>query len=276
MLMKQISLVICGLLLVVCGVHAQTPVPSESVPWKTYTIKGGHFSVAFPTYPAMHTSSSYNARARKNAKIRQLGAYADGVVYTIYIIDNPEPRHSLDEFVEKRMSRIWDRTTARDINVDGVAGKAVASVDRTSGTAQFFAAEGNLYEFVALGMPEDDPRVKKFLASIALKKKKGSEEVSDGHGFDYEPTNQSGANNLAADQKPVTGKEVDKKARLGMKPEPSYTNQRDSIRSLGLSCSGACSRQTEVSIIFASFQLSRMDSQRTPLMRRERSSSSRR
>ena len=222
MLMKQISLVVCTLLLAACGVHAQTVVPSESSPWKTYTVKGEDFAVDLPTHPAMHTSGEFIARARKNTKIRQLGAYADGVVYTIQIFENPSPREPLDQFVERMSRRSRDRTTSQDISLDGFAGKALSS-EQPSTKVRFFATENRLYEFAALAVAEDDPRVTKFFSSISLKKKKDSEEVSDGHGIPYEPVIESGAANWAAGQQPMTGKEVNKKARLGMKPEPNYT-----------------------------------------------------
>ena len=231
--MKQISLVICTLLLVVYGVHAQTAVSSESQPWKTYTVKDEDFAVELPTHPAMHTSQEFIARARKNAKIRQLGAYADGVVYMIYIFENPVPRQSLDQFVGRLPGRIWDRTSARDINLDGFAGKTFASVDRASGVAQIVSAENRLYQFAAFGVAEDDPRVKKFISSISLKEREDSIQVSDGQGIPYEPVTEFGAGNLAADQELLTGRQVDKKVRLAMKPEPSYTESARQNRVTG-------------------------------------------
>jgi TonB family protein len=224
MLIKQISLVVCTLMLFCAGAHAQTPVPSETLSWKAYTIKGEAFSVQLPTHPAMHTTEYFNDRARKNVKIRQLGAYADGVVYTIYIFDNPVPRQSLDQFVARLTTgRIWDRSSGRDINLDGFAGKAFASMDRASGMSQAFAVDGRLYEFAAFGVAETDPRVQKFLSSITLRKKENSVEVSDGQGVAYEPVLESGAANWAAGQKIHTGREVNTKVRLAMKPEPGYT-----------------------------------------------------
>ena len=233
MLIKQISLV-CTLMLFVAGAHAQTPVSSESLSWKTYTIKGEAFSVELPTHPAMHTTEYFNERARKNAKIHQLGAYADGVAYTISIVENPKPRQALDEFVGRlRYGCILDRTTARDIKLDGFAGKELACLDRASGMAQGFTVDGRLYEFTAFGVAETDPRVKKFLSSISFKKRKDSVEVSDGPGVAYEPVVESGAANGAAVQKVVTGKEVDKKLRLATKPEPSYTESARQNRVTG-------------------------------------------
>ena len=224
--MKQITLVIFTLILLMSGAHAQTPIPSESLPWKAYTIKGEDFSVALPVLPAMHVQQEFLMRAQKNRKIYLLGSYADGVVYTISVFENPKPRQSLDDFVAEHGSKaIWDRTRPRDLTLDGVAGKALLSTDPNGATAHFFATEDRLYEFQAFGAPEDDPRVKKFFSSVALRKKKDSEEVSEGHGLPWEQKFESGAANwAAATPKLFVGREVDKKARLGMKPEPSYTD----------------------------------------------------
>ena len=116
-------------------------------------------------------------------------------------------------------------------------------------------------EFAALAVAEDDPRVTKFFSSISLKKKKDSEEVSDGHGIPYEPVIESGAANWAAGQQPMTGKEVNmEKARLGMKPDPTIPKQRGRIRLLGLSFSNAFfSSNGSVTGIPAPFQGFRMD-----------------
>lgn len=223
--MKQLSLVLCTLLLVVTVAHAQTPVRSESLTWKMYTVSGEDFSAALPTLPAMHTNYEFIERVRRNGKILQLGAYADGVVYTIYIHENPKPRQSLDEFVRQQTARstIWDRAGARDLTLDGFAGKALSSKDAAGGMLQFFAAGDRLYEFAAFGAPVDDGRVQKFFSSVALKKKGDSVKVSDGPGLPYEPPVESGAPNGVADDKLFIGREVLKKARLGMKPEPTYT-----------------------------------------------------
>lgn len=222
MLMKQISLVVGTLLLLVCGARAQTENPSETQPWKAYTVKDEAFSVELPTHPAMHTSQRFNARSQKFAKMRQLGAYADGVVYTIYVFENPEPRQSLDQFIGLLSGRIWDRTSFRDISLNGFTGKVLVSVDRASGMAQFFDAKDRLYQFAAFGVAEDDARVKKFFSSVSLKKMKDSVAVSDGQGIPYETIAESGAADEAG-EKIVASKEVDKKMRLVMKPEPHYT-----------------------------------------------------
>ena len=222
--MKQISLFACTLILLVASSHAQTPIPSESLRWQEYTIRGEDFSVALPVLPAMHKTSQFLNRLQKTRTIHLLGSYADGVVYTIDVFENPQPRQSLDDFVKEQAQRQWDRSTARDLTLDGFAGKAISTADRDDGMAQFFAAKNRLYVFKAFGAPVEDPGLKKFFSSISLHRKKDSEEVSEGPGEPYEPKVESGASNwAAADQKLYVGKDVNRKVRLGMKPEPAYT-----------------------------------------------------
>ena len=227
MIMKQLPLVLCTLILVVSGVQAQTPIPSESLAWKTYTVKGEDFSVALPVLPALHISEEFSRRIQRTRKIHQLGSYADGVIYTIMVFENPKPRESLDDFVDKHSaSNLWDKGTKRDVTLDGFAGKEILSANRASGVVQFFAAEDRLYEFAAVGTPEDDPRVKKFLASVLLRKKDDGEKVPEGPGGTYVPVIESGTSNWsAADQQLFVGKQVDRKVVLGMKPEPRYTEE---------------------------------------------------
>ena len=222
--MKKISLVVYTLILLVAGAHAQTPIPSESLSWTTYTIKGEDFSVALPVLPAMHTSKQFLRRLNGTRTIHELGSYADGVVYTITLFENPQPRQSLNDFVKEQAQRAWDRSTARDLMLDGFKGKAISSADRGDGMVQYFASEDRLYTFSAFGAPEDDPRLKKFFSSFSLHKKKDSEVLTDGPGGAYEPKFESGSSNWsAADQSLFVGKDVTRKARLGMKPEPAYT-----------------------------------------------------
>jgi len=222
--MKQFSLIVCTLILLVAGAHAQTPIPSESLRWTMYTIKGEDFSVALPVLPAMHKSEQFLRRLNGTRTIHELGSYADGVVYTITVFENPQPRQSLNDFIKEQAPRAWDRNNARDLTLDGFTGKAISSEDRADGMAQYFATEDRLYAFMAFGAPEDDPRLKKFFSSFSLHKKKDSEVVNDGPGEAYEPKFEAGAANWsAADEKLYVGKDVNRKVRLGMKPEPAYT-----------------------------------------------------
>lgn len=212
------------LLLLVDGAHTQTQIPSESLKWTTYTIKGEDFAVALPVLPAMHKSEQFLQRLNGTRTIHELGSYADGVVYTITVFENPQPRQSLNDFIKEQAPRNWDRSSARDLTLDGFTGKVISSAARADGMVEYFATEDRLYSFMAFGAPEDDPRLKKFFSSFSLHKIKDSEVVKDGPGGVYEPKFESGAANWsAADQTLFVGKDVSRKARLGMKPEPAYS-----------------------------------------------------
>lgn len=222
--MKHISLFACTLILLVGGAHAQTPTPSESLRWTTYTIKGEDFAVDLPARPALHTTQQFLRRLGDTRTIYLLGSYADGVIYTITVFENPQPRQSLKDFVNEQAPRHWDRSTERDVTLDGFAGKAISSADRRDGMVQYFATKDRLYAFTAFGVPEDDPKIQKFFSSFSLRKKKDSVQVTDQPVQPYGSNSESGASNsAAADEKLYVGKDVTRKARLGMKPEPTYT-----------------------------------------------------
>jgi TonB family protein len=143
-----------------------------------------------------------------------IGAYADGVVYAVYVFDNPEPRDSLEAFISDHTER--DRlniSTARPVKLGTVTGKEYSSQDQDiPATARFFAVGDLLYKFTATGAPADDAGVNQFFSSITIGKTQGI-EVSDGPGL---PFDQPGGDFL-------TGKQVDRKVRVIMKPEPAYT-----------------------------------------------------
>jgi TonB family protein len=64
--------------------------------------------------------------------------------------------------------------------------------------------------------------VKEFFASLRLRKENEGIEVTDGPGTPFEPVDGSVT---IPPESVVTGKQVDRKIRLVMKPEPSYTEQ---------------------------------------------------
>jgi hypothetical protein len=49
----------------------------------------------------MHTSRLYFEPTRTERTKRLLGSYADGVVYTILVLENPQRRESLKDFIAK-------------------------------------------------------------------------------------------------------------------------------------------------------------------------------
>ena len=217
--LKRILLLTCTLLLLAIDALAQPGTPPRS-DWQRYTASDEEFSVTLPTLPAMDTQDIFIFKLRITRRERQLGAYADGVVYVIFAYENSKTRQSLESFIEERNARYSTPARAqRDVTVNGFAGKAF---ERETSVVQYFETKEHLYVFGADGAPADDPRVKKFFSSLRLGKNDRGKEVSDGPGLPYEPG--GGQIGIAPTQPTVyTGKQVDSKVRLGMKPEPRYT-----------------------------------------------------
>jgi TonB family protein len=216
---KQLSLLAC-LILGATAVIAQSADPSvqtkqaEPNTWKTYTIKDEKVSAMLPTHPAMSTTWRYREKSRQTLTDHMVGAYADGVVYGIYTYDNRQPRDSFDDFVARETQRSnWDALTARSVKIGRYAGKEYSSSANYPSITQLFAVEDRFYKFTATGAPADDARVKQFFSSITLERKAGI-EVSDGQGILLSE---------ATGPSILTGREVDSKVRLVMKPEPQYT-----------------------------------------------------
>ena len=90
---------------------------------------------------------------------------------------------------------------------------------------QYVATKERIYKFGAMGASLDDSRMTTFFSSVSLHQKKDSLKIEDGPGLPYEPAASLGPADPNADpaKQFFTGKEVQKKVRLGMKPEPSYT-----------------------------------------------------
>ena len=215
--MKTILILAC--LLLVTSAQAKTAANSDQLPWKMYHVADEQFSVALPAMPALHTSTPFVDRIRKYRKQWEFGCYADGVVYLIYVQENPKPRQSLAEFIAEQGSRTG-QVSDGNVMRDGVKGKERSF---PFSKEQFFATEDRFYSFRVVNASPDDPRTAKFFSSVSLKNKKGGIEVVDGPGEAYEPPVQS---QPAADDgasKIFVGREVTQKARLAMKPEPSYT-----------------------------------------------------
>ena len=190
---------------------SQPPKAPDPQSWQRYTVKGEEFSVTLPTVPTMFTVKALQPRIQKQRRERRLRTAADGVVYMVNVFENPKPRQSLDEFIAEHNKTIfYDLTLDRDLTIGGIAGKEYSS-KKPVATVQFFATEKRLYTFAATGSPADNAAVKHFFSSIALGKKPEGTKVEDGPGVPLEV------------EKIYLGKEVDTKARLISKPEPSYT-----------------------------------------------------
>jgi TonB family protein len=227
--MKRILISIFFLILVMPGVMAQAQTETA---WKRYTVKGETFSVIFPTVPAMHTYQKVVNPLWPQRVHRLLGAYADGLVYTVSCSENPK-RQLLEDFIEQEIftHSTFDRTSQKDLKRNGFKGLQYFAPDKVPGTVQIYSAGNNFYRFQVFGAPTDDARVQQYFSSIVLGKSSSGIEVSDGFGVPYksDPKTQIEQNNA----KLFVGREVDRKAVLVIKPEPSYTDEARQNRITG-------------------------------------------
>lgn len=219
---KRLPLFVVPLLLIVINTQAQTSTQPESPPWTSYTIPGEDFSVALPILPAFHTNYEYFKGVKKGRRVYSLGSYADGVVYVVFVYENPKRRESLESFI-KNLPIPIPKSSLTDITLDGFPGKE-AERSEVGIVSQFFATEHRIYHFTTLGTPVDNPRIKKFFSSLSLQRKQNSVAVVDGPGLPWEPPVEP---EPATDEtiKIYVGREVDRKVRLGLKVEPSYTEE---------------------------------------------------
>jgi TonB family protein len=220
---KQLSLLACLVFAATAAVAQTTANPAvaqtkqaELTAWKRYTVAGERFSVSLPTVPAMTTQNTLVWELRKTRRSREVGVYADGAVYYISVLENIT-RQSLGDFILEQNGRRnqWDVSTETPVVLGEVTGKQYSSADKTQHrTAQFFATDGRLYMFSVHGNLAADEAVKQFFSSIVFGKKAEGIEIKDGEGLPF--------SNPACEEV-ATGRQVDTKVRLVMKPEPSYT-----------------------------------------------------
>lgn len=218
--MKRILLLPIYIVLLAGFVYGQENKPAEQVgsaSWQRYTVKGEPFSIKFPTLPAMSTYKPSGSDRRQ----LQLGAYAEGVVYTIFSLEDGDPGGALKSSIEEIGSNsAWDRTSEQDLSLNGFSGKQYFWTNPLGGTVQVFATKNRFYRVEAMGAKSEDPRVKQFFSSLTLGKKGEGIEVSDGQGIPFDPTDQPDPTGRS-----LTGREVERKAILIMKPQPVYTEE---------------------------------------------------
>ena len=235
MVFMKISHLACVLLLLTTSAYAQTT--SLKKPWKFYTLKGEDLSVALPASPALHTDMNGGEIDGKPRPQRVLGSYADGIVYTIFSIDNGSARESLEAFIKERF-RKWPAqySSAADPMVDGASGKAF-SINFNDGTndgmTQFFSTNDRLYELRVSGAPSDDPRVTIFFSTLSFKKNEKAIEVTGG-AVSFSGTAHPQIASDPTAETVFTGKEIDTKPRLLSKPEPQYTQKARDAGVMGL------------------------------------------
>jgi TonB family protein len=148
------------------------------------------------------------------------------VVYSIVSLDDGDPRGALQASIEDIVSNsAWDRTTEQDLSLNGFSGKQYFWSNPLGGTVQVFATKNRFYRVQAVGAKVEDPRVQQFFSSLSLGKKSEGIEVSDGQGTPFKPSDQFASSRLDPSGKAFTGRDVDRKVILIMKPEPAYTEE---------------------------------------------------
>ncbi|HEX6649768.1 MAG TPA: energy transducer TonB [Pyrinomonadaceae bacterium] len=222
--LKRVLLLLCTIVLGASAVMGQAGVRGSQQStqpdprsWQRYTVKGDDFSVTLPTLPAMITTKTYNQRSQKELRQRVLTTSVGSVVFYINVFENAKPKQSLQDFIsEQNANSLYDLASEREVSINGITGKEYSSRSKNLPvTAQFFVTEKRLYRFAAAGSMPENPAIKQFFSSIALGKKTEGTKVSDGPGIP-----------LDVDVGTIyVGKEVDTKAQLISKPEPTYTEK---------------------------------------------------
>ena len=219
---RRILLLPFLLLLIASGVVAQSE--NKSLPWKRYTVKREEFSVMLPAHPAMSTRKSMVQRLVKERQLRTLGAYADGLAFTVTSVENSSPRESLDDFIEQEIFTHsgWDRASEQEITLNGFKGRQYLSPNKIPGTMQIFATRNHIYRFHAFGATLEDARVKQFFSSIVLGGKSTGIDLTDGPGVPYK-SDASAA--TATTENALTVRDVERRPFIAMRPEPDYTEE---------------------------------------------------
>jgi len=216
--MKRVFL-FCILLLVAIDASAQQSA-NQPLPWKRYTIRREEFSVMLPAPPAMASRKVMAMQLAKERQQHTLGAYADGLAFTVLCVENSNPSESLDDYLEREIFTHagWERSSEKELTLKGVKGKQYIAPNKIPGTMQIFATRNHICRFHAFGATMDDARIQQFFSSVTLGATNSGIEVKEESGASYDSTTQENANAF-------TMKEVDRRPFIAFKPEPGYTEE---------------------------------------------------
>ena len=210
--MKRVLFLSCALLLVAADVLAQ---PSQ---WKRYTIRREEFSVMLPAPPAVASRKVMVMQLAQERQQHTLGAYADGLAFTVLCVENSSPRESLDDYLEREIFTHagWERSSEKEVTLNGFKGKQYIAPNKIPGTMQIFATRNHICRFHAFGAGMDDARIQQFFSSVTLGVTNQGIEVKEESGTQPKATIQDNANAF-------TIKEVDRRPFIAFKPDPLYT-----------------------------------------------------
>lgn len=183
--------------------------------------KGDGFSVLLPLNPSITTSKISRKDGQERTK-RFFTVTMNSVVYSIEVLENLKPGQSLEEFIaESHASFQYDPATERNLTVNGFPGKEYSSQTETTTTSvQFLATEDRLLRFAATGPAAAAPVIKDFLASIVV--------WDTGKTGGMDASKSFTVSNVG--EKIYIGRDVDVKANLLKKPQPSYTEEARNYR----------------------------------------------
>ena len=178
--------------------------------WQRYTVKDEEFSVSLPKLPEMTTSQAARKSDGKLRFVRNLRATFGNVDFTIVALENPEPKQSVEQFVDElalNSDHKYDSATKRHLTLDGFDGTEYSSANNGFiEMVQFLATEKHLYRFAVIGPAGGRSAMMDFFSSIKLGKAPDGIEVSEDTA-----------------ERIYAGREVDVKARILKTPDPGYT-----------------------------------------------------
>jgi TonB family protein len=159
---------------------AQPATSQTQSAWETYTFNGEEFSVALPEMPALDYSSRDVLGEVFGEKVRNYGAYGNGVVYLIRAFDKPRIGEDLDHFAKDYVrsliygGRSIEIKVQRELPLGKFSGRQYVIVRDShpmslpSSTIYVYLTKQHAYAVRAIGGDDNHPDVQRFLASFTL------------------------------------------------------------------------------------------------------------
>ena len=214
--------------------RAQTTDAVASSPtgeWNRFRLKDGEFSILLPAPPALSSyKRDYKLRPSGKHLHHIIAAYYDGAAYLIRVF---ETKQSLDEFIEA-LGLASNSQFKRNLKTPGVEGKEYVYESETLRVlTQFLVSKNRTYVFSAYASSLGNAEINltKFFNSISFERPIEGNVIAEGPSeaqFGY-----SAVVNNEATAQTFTGRDVNQKARVISKPEPSYTEAARQAQTTG-------------------------------------------